>query len=134
MFESIKLKIIEGRKLKPFATARVIQNHEDRIKALEEANGVSEDTEENSNPTPVVDPVTYDLSFTVNDGTDPVKGATVTIGDKTGTTGDAGGCTIKGIAEGTVTVEVVKEGFVTKSESIVVSENNVSFTISLTAE
>ena len=35
MFESIKLRIIKGRELKPFATAKVLQEHEDRIKALE---------------------------------------------------------------------------------------------------
>lgn len=35
MFESIKLRIIKGRQLNPFATAKVLQEHEDRIKALE---------------------------------------------------------------------------------------------------
>ena len=34
-FESIKLNIMKGRKLLPFQTAKVIQDHEDRIKALE---------------------------------------------------------------------------------------------------
>lgn len=35
MFKSIKLKIIGGRKLKPFPTAEVLQDHEDRIGVLE---------------------------------------------------------------------------------------------------
>ena len=121
MFERIKMRIIQGRKLKPFATAEVLQDHEDRLRALEGGE-------------PAPEPVTRDLSFTVNDGTDPIKGATVTIGDKTGTTGDVGGCTIKGVAEGKVTVEVSAEGYTTKSEEITVAEDSVSFTISLTAE
>jgi len=125
MFERIKMRIIQGRKLKPFATAEVLQDHEDRLRALEGGEPA---------PEPAPEPVTRDLSFTVNDGTDPIKGATVTIGDKTGTTGDAGGCTIKGVAEGKVTVEVSAEGYTTKSEEITVAEDSVSFTISLTAE
>lgn len=35
VFESIKLKIIKGRELKPFMVAKVLQDHEDRIAALE---------------------------------------------------------------------------------------------------
>ena len=44
LFKSIKLKIIKGRKLLPFATAKVLQNHDDRIDALEKGvdpDGVS---------------------------------------------------------------------------------------------
>lgn len=125
MFKSIKLKIIEGRKLLPFATAKVLQDHEDRIKALEGGDDPS--------PDPQPEPVTRDLSFTINDGTDPIKGATVTIGAKTGTTGDAGGCTIKDIEEGSVSVEVAKEGYTTKTETITVDSTHTSFTISLSA-
>lgn len=122
MFESIKLKIIRGRQLNPFATAKVLQDHEDRLKALE-GNGASEDT-----------PTTRDLSFTINDGTDPIKGATVKIGSKTGTTGDLGGCTLKDIEEGSQSVEVSATGYVTKTETITVSSSNTSFTISLVAD
>ena len=110
---------MKGRQLNPFATAKVLQEHEDRITALEGGD---------------VTPATYDLSFTINDGTDPVSGATVTIGDKTGTTGSSGGCTIKDVEEGTVSVEVSKTGFVTKTESVSVDETHTSFTISLVAE
>jgi len=35
VFKSIKLKIIKGRELKPFMVAKVLQDHEDRIAALE---------------------------------------------------------------------------------------------------
>ena len=127
MFKSIKLRIIEGRKLKPFATAKVLQEHEDRIAALEKGDDPSPD------PQPDPEPVTRDLSFTINDGTDPIEGATVTIGAKTGTTGAAGGCTIKDVEEGSVSVEVAKEGYTTKTETITVDETHTSFTISLTA-
>lgn len=125
MFESIKLRIIKGRELKPFATAEVLQDHEDRIKALEG---------DEPSPTPTPTPVTRDLSFTINDGTDPIEGATVTIDEKTGTTGSAGGCTITGVEEGTgISVEVAKEGYTTKTETITVDAEHTSFTISLTA-
>lgn len=131
MFKSIKLKIIKGRKLLPFATAKVLQEHEDRIAALEKGDDPSPDPQPDPQPDP--EPVTRDLSFTINDGTNPIKGATVTIGAKTGTTGDAGGCTIKGIEEGSVSVEVAKEGYTTKTETITVDETHTSFTISLSA-
>ena len=130
MFKSIKLKIIKGRKLLPFATAKVLQDHEDRIKALEnDSPAPSPDPE----PTPDPEPVTRDLSFTVNDGTDPIEGATVTIGTKTGTTGSAGGCTINGVEEGEgISVEVAATGYTTKTETITVDAEHTSFTISLT--
>ena len=114
---------MQGAKLKPFATVKVLQEHEDRIAALEKGD----------DPSPDPEPVTRDLSFTINDGTDPIEGATVTIGAKTGTTGAAGGCTIKDVEEGSVSVEVAKEGYTTKTETISVDESHTSFTISLTA-
>ena len=46
MFKSIKLRIMSGRQLKPFATAKVLQEHDDRISALEKGvdpDGVSID-------------------------------------------------------------------------------------------
>ena len=131
MFKGIKLRIMKGRQLNPFATAKLLQEHEDRITALE--GGEVDSGNENETPTIEPTPTVYDLSFTVNDGTDPVSGATVTIGSKTGTTGSSGGCTIKDVEAGTVSVEVSKEGFTTKTESITVDETHTSFTISLTA-
>ena len=117
-FKSIKLTIIEGRKLKPFAVAKVLQDHEDRLKALE---GDSEE----------VVPVTRKITFTINDGTDAIEGATVTIDGTSKTTGSAGGCSFDGIADGSVSVTVSATGFTTKTETITVSENDTSFTISL---
>jgi len=141
MFESIKLRIIKGRQLKPFATAKVLQDHEDRIKALENASSGSGSDNQQQEPAQQqepqqqeVTPTTRDLSFTINDGTDPIEGATVAIGAKTGTTGSAGGCTLTGVEEGTQSVEVSATGYTTKTESISVDETHTSFTISLVAE
>ena len=76
----------------------------------------------------------HNISFTINDGTDPIEGATVAIGENSGTTGSAGGCTLQDVADGEQTVTVTKTGYVTKEETITVSSENTSFTISLTAE
>ena len=76
---------------------------------------------------------TQDISFTINDGTDPIQGATVKIGSETKTTGSAGGCSFTAIEEGTVSVEVSKDGYTTKTESITVDSTHTSFTISLVA-
>lgn len=78
-----------------------------------------------------VTPTTRNISFTINDGTNPIQGATVKIGAETKTTGSLGGCTFNDIEEGTVSVEVSKEGYTTKTESITVDETHTSFTISL---
>lgn len=123
---SIRRKILDKGKIVLEPLVRTLQNHEDRIAALEGAGPSPE-------PSPEPEPVLRDLSFTINDGTDPIKGATVTIGAKTGTTGDAGGCTIKDVEEGTVSVEVAAEGYTTKTESIVVDSTHTTFTISLVA-
>lgn len=123
VFEKIKLRIIKGRKLQPFLTAKVLQDHEDRIKALEE-----------DAPTPTPTPTTRTISFTIkSDETTPIEGATVKIGSTTKTTGSAGGCSFNEIADGNVSVEVSATGFVDKTETITVSEDNTSFTITLTA-
>ena len=124
---SIRRKILEKGQLVKEQFVRTLQNHEDRIAALEAA-AESDDSQQEE-----VQPTTRDLSFTINDGTDPIKGATVTIGAKTGTTGDAGGCTIKDVEEGSVSVEIAATGFTTKTETISVDETHTSFTISLTA-
>ena len=102
---------------------KCILDIDSRLRALEEANGGSEDT-----------PTTRDLSFTINDGTDPVEGATVSIGSKTGTTESNGGCTIEGVEDGSQSVEVSATGYTTKTETITVDSTHTSFTISLTAE
>lgn len=83
----------------------------------------------NNTPTPT----TYDISFTINDGTNPIEGASVVIGETTKTTGSQGGCTFSEIEEGTVSVSVSKEGYTSKTESISVDADHLSFTISLVA-
>lgn len=72
------------------------------------------------------------VSFTVNDGTDAVSGATVLIDNSTSkTTGGAGGCTAS-LTDGTHTVAITKDGFEDYSGSITLSYEDTSFTISLT--
>lgn len=93
----------------------------ERIKA--EINGEPE----------VEEPSTRDISITVNDGTDPVKSASVAIGQITGTTGNAGGCTLQGVADGEQTITVTADGFEEYSNTITVGSDSTSFTISLTA-
>jgi hypothetical protein len=76
------------------------------------------------------------VNFTVNDGTTAIGSATVVIDNDTEnakTTGGAGGCTAT-LTDGEHTIKVSKEGYVTKTETITVSEDNSSFTISLTSE
>ena len=79
---------------------------------------------------------TRDLSFTIKDSQDtpePIQGAVVTINEKTGTTGAAGGCTVSGIMDGTYTVTVTAEGFEDYSGEKSVAADSTSFTINLTA-
>ena len=78
-------------------------------------------------------PTTQDINFTINDGTNAIEGATVKIGSETKTTGSAGGCSFTGVAEGTVSVEVSKDGYNAKTESITVDSTHTTFTISLVA-
>ena len=75
----------------------------------------------------------HNIKFTVTDGENPVAGATVTLGTKTGTTGAAGGCTIKYVTDGTYTVGVTADGFEDYTDSITTGETT-SFEITLTAE
>ena len=112
---------------------RVFQNMEDfdnRIKALENGSNSNGDSNESQQPQ---SPTTRTLSFTINDGTDAIEGASVKIGSTTKTTGSAGGCTFTNMADDTYSVEVSKEGYTTKTESITSDETHTSFTISLTA-
>lgn len=152
MFERIKMRIIKGRQLKPFAVAEVLQEHEDKLSAIsgddvteladiaalketvgDADSGLVKDTASLKSKVAVLEAYfTHELSFTVNDGTDPIQGATVTIEGKTGTTGSAGGCTIEGILEGSHTVTVTAEGYTDATETITVDAEHTSFTISLT--
>ena len=87
--------------------------------------------EDDDEETPQV--TTRDLSITVDDGENAVSGVSVAIGDITGTTGPAGGCTLKGVADGEHTITATKEGYTEYSDTITVDSTHTSFTISLTA-
>ena len=88
---------------------------------------------EMENNSPVESVNSRKITFSINDGTDAISGASVNIGETTKTTGSAGGCSFDDITDGEISVTVSAEGFTTKTETITVSENSTSFTISLTA-
>lgn len=48
MFKKIKLRIIKGRQLKPFAVAKVLQEHEDRLAAIEGGSMTGSESTEGS--------------------------------------------------------------------------------------
>ena len=73
------------------------------------------------------------INFSVNDGTDAIEGATVTVDESTETTDSAGGCSISDVTDGEHTVTVTADGYTDYTGTITVSEDNTSFTISLTA-
>ena len=64
-----------------------------------------------------------------------MQGVTVAIADTeiTGTTGPAGGCTLKNVPVGTVTVTAVKDGYVDYSKSEIITSDTSSLSIVLTA-
>ena len=76
---------------------------------------------------------TRNISVNVTDGTNAVSDASVVIDDITRTTGSQGGCTFNDITDGEHTVTVTKTGYVTKTETITVSEDNTTFTITVTS-
>ena len=76
---------------------------------------------------------THDIEFTVKCSTDPVEGATVTLGKKTGTTASTGKCTIEDVLEDTYEIEVTCEGYEDETQEITVTGATTSFNISLTA-
>ena len=74
------------------------------------------------------------ISFSVKDGSDnAVQGAKVVLGKREKTTGSAGGCSFNDVTDGSHTVAVTKTGFTDYSGTIIVNEENDSFTITLTA-
>ena len=85
-------------------------------------------------PNNEVNPETRNINFVITDGTNAIKGASVKIGEISGTTGSAGGCTLHNVSDGEHSVTIEKDGFVTKVETITVSESETTFTISLEAE
>ena len=76
------------------------------------------------------------LSITVNTGTEdptPVEGASVAIGDITGTTGAAGGCTLSNVLDGEHTITATATGYENYSATITSDSTHSSFTITMTA-
>ena len=160
---SIRRRILNKGELIKEQFIRTLQDHEDRIAALEGGTGsestegsllyrvkaletILGDTDDDTIYDDAVlsqrisaleDKFRRDLSFTVKDSEiEPaaVEGAVVTVTTgKTGTTGSAGGCTIAGVLDGTYTITVTAEGFEDYSGSITVDSTHTSFNISLTA-
>ena len=71
------------------------------------------------------------LTITVTDGTDPISGATVTIGTTEKTSGDNGKATFTGLSYGDYTVEVEKTGYEDGEELVKFRANRKNFTIAL---
>ena len=160
---SIRRRILNKGELIKEQFIRTLQDHEDRIAALEGGTGsestegsllyrvkaletILGDTDDDTIYDDAVlsqrisaleDKFRRDLSFTVKDSEiEPaaVEGAVVTVTTgKTGTTGSAGGCTIAGVLDGTYTITVTADGFEDYSGSITVDSTHTSFNISLTA-
>ncbi len=128
-------KILEKGKFNWKGLNKILHEHEERLDALEGGESPSNSTlgERISN---LESYFTRDLTFTINDGSDPIQGATVSIASlsKTGTTGSSGGCTISGVMDGTYEVTVSKTGYTTSKGNKTVSSDSTSFTISLEAE
>ena len=76
-----------------------------------------------------------DVKVTVTDGENPISSANVSITDTdfTGTTGSAGGCTIRNVPLGQYTIEASKDGYITSLEDLTVNvgENLITITLEL---
>jgi len=80
----------------------------------------------------ILSPVTYLVTFTVTDGTNPLEGAVITIDDSKLTTDAAGEDTIH-LADGEYEYTVTAEGYEDFTNSLTVSGDNVDEEIMLTA-
>ena len=81
--------------------------------------------------------ISRNISVSVNDGTDPVSCATVSLLKNnnlvtSSRTGTAGGCTLSNVEDGSYTLTVTKEGYNEYSDSITTSVDNASLIIKLT--
>ena len=76
-------------------------------------------------------PAVKDITVIVSDGTDPIQGATVTIGEDSETTDSDGEATFASVYEGANTVTVSKTGYATNTSTISVDESHTSFDIEL---
>ena len=76
-------------------------------------------------------PKIADISVNVSDGTNPISGATVTIGADSETTDETGEAVFESVYEGSQTVTVTKTGYADKTSTINVDDSHTSFTIEL---
>ena len=67
----------------------------------------------------------------MSDGTDPISGATVTIGDDEETTDEDGEATFESVYEGSQTITVSKTGYADKTSTVTVDDSHTSFEIEL---
>lgn len=117
-------KLLLGGKLKVRTLIHVLDEFDERITKLEEGSSDEEP----------ITPSKRDISISVTDGTNPVQGAAVTIGEIEGVTGSAGGCTLKDVEDGEQTIIVEGTGIEKYTGTITVSSENTSFTITVTPE
>ncbi len=75
---------------------------------------------------------TVNIGVTVTDGSDPVSGVAVAIGDINGTTGGQGGCTLSNVPVGSATVTATKEGYEAYSQSVTITASTETLEIVLT--
>jgi len=75
--------------------------------------------------------VVKDITVIVSDGTNPISGATVTIGTDSETTDEDGDATFEKVYEGAQTVTVTKTGYADKTSTITVDDTHTSFEIEL---
>ena len=78
-------------------------------------------------------PETRDINFIITDGTNAIQGAKVSIENLniSGTTGSAGGCTLRNVPDGEQLVIVSKSGYDDVIEVITVPESDTTFTLQL---
>ena len=67
----------------------------------------------------------------MSDGTNPISGATVTIGDDSETTDESGEAEFDSVYEGSQTITVTATGYADKTSTVTVDESHTSFTITL---
>lgn len=76
-------------------------------------------------PNPGGDPETFNISFNVTDDDGPIEGAVVSIAGLTGTTGSAGGCTVKNVPKGNQNITVSKTGYNDYTGTNSISEDHI---------
>lgn len=76
-------------------------------------------------------PKIADITVNVSDGTNPISGATVTIGGDSETTDEDGEASFESVYEGSQTITVTATGYADKTSTVTVDETHTSFTIEL---